>query len=90
LLPKTIAEYAVKYPLPAAQEKNAWGCLNEFAVNVAGILARDGAKKFALQMLGFIRVKHFTRKRLGRFKFLLLHLIVPQWMKRIYWSYRNK
>ncbi len=90
LLPKTIAEYAEKYPLPAAKEKNAWDCLNEFAVNIAGMLARDGAKKLAFQMLGFIRVKYFTRKRAGRFKFLLLHLIVPQWMKRIYRSYRNK
>jgi len=47
-----------KYPLPPASEKNAWGCANEFVVNIAGLLARDGAKLAALKMLKLFRIRH--------------------------------
>lgn len=84
----TIAEYIVKYPLSPVREKEAWSCRNEIAVNMAGLLARDGAKKLALRMLKFVRLRHFTRKRAGHAGFLLEHLIVPQWMKQIYWRWK--
>jgi len=93
-VPATLAEYIEKYPLPPASEKNAWGCANEFIVNVAGLLARDGAKKLAFKMLALFRIRHFTRRRAGRLvlllRHLLLHLIVPQWMKRIYWRWKHQ
>jgi glycosyltransferase involved in cell wall biosynthesis len=64
-------------------------CSNEFAVDAAGMLARDGAKRLALKMLRFYKPKYSSIHRRGRIIYLLLHLIVPQWVKSIYWHRKN-
>ncbi len=66
--------------------KTAWGCANEFAVNIAGMIARNGHKIFALKLLSHVQLRHLSYARSGQIRFLLIHLLCPQWIKRIYWN----
>lgn len=84
LVPRTLAQYIRKYSLPATSRRDAWGCVNEFALHTAGLLASAGEKRLALKMLRSLHVRYLTRKRAGHWEYLLLHLIVPQWMKWVY------
>lgn len=86
LLPLTIYEYSQKFPSHPTQAKNALLCASEFSVNIAGMLAHDGAKKLALKMLKFVDHSALVSNRKGRLFFLLLHLLVPQFIKSIYWN----
>jgi glycosyltransferase involved in cell wall biosynthesis len=58
-------------------------CSNEFVVDAAGMLARDGAKKMAFLMLKRFELRHISMTRNGRIAYLLLHLAVPQRVKEI-------
>jgi len=82
-LSKTLLEYACKYPLSPEKQKAAAKCMSEFAVNIAGLLARDGAKKLAIRMLKYIRLDALLGSRRGHWGFLLRHLLVPQALKQI-------
>lgn len=90
LVPRTIADGISKHALSSAAIKNARGCSNEFVVNIAGMLAYDGAKMLAINMLKLFCFSHFTIKRSGHMKSLLLHLIIPQRFKQIIRRYKNK
>ncbi len=85
-LPKTVFDYLVEHPLSSDREREVRGCINEFSVNIAGVLARSGEKKLALKMLRFVQLKHFTSRRSGHIGFLLLHMAAPQQIKRMYWQ----
>lgn len=67
------------------QAKRAADCASEFAINLAGLLARDGGKREALGMLRFARPGAVFGRRPGMLGFLLRHLLVPQFVKRLYW-----
>jgi glycosyltransferase involved in cell wall biosynthesis len=90
LVPNTIAEGIEKYSLSSESETNAWGCSNEFVVNIAGMLAYDGYKTLAFKMLTLFCIKRFSVKRAGRLKLLLLYLILPQWLKLLILRYKHK
>jgi glycosyltransferase involved in cell wall biosynthesis len=81
LVPKTIAEYAVKYSLSGDLKKTAWNCINEFSIDIAGFLVVRGKKSLALKMMRFIRIKYISLKQIRRFKGLLFNLVVPREFK---------
>ena len=90
VVPRTIADGISKHALSSAAIKNARGCSNEFVINIAGMLAHDGAKMLAIKILKLFSFRHFTIKRSGHLKSLLLHLIIPQTLKRLIQRYKNK
>ena len=65
--------------------KTAWACSNEFAINVAGILSRRGYKLLAIKILLDVRVMYLSYARHGRLDVLIRNLLLPQWIKKIYW-----
>lgn len=88
VLMNTICNGDERCALTAARRRNVHRCLNELLVNTAGFLAHDGAKKLALKMLKMVRVRHFSLRRTGRVGRLFAHLIVPQWIKQLYWRWK--
>ena len=84
LIPKTITKYISENSLQYVATQNAWACINEFTVNIATILAIDGSKYLAIKMLGFIRIKYLQNRRAVHVNKLILHLLIPQFIKKIY------
>lgn len=80
-----VSKSILKRSFYSARAHEAWGCLNELVINIAEMLARDGAKRKACKMLGFVNAKHLTIRRRGHLGGLILHLVVPQWVKQVYW-----
>lgn len=88
LVPNTIRKYSKEHAVNKFKLNNAKACACEFAVNIAGALAHDGAKILAIRMLKFVSFKAVASSRKGNLRFLLLHLFVPQIIKNIYWRTR--
>jgi len=87
---KTLIEYGRRYPSSPEKHKNAAECMSEFSVNIAGLLARDGAKILALRMLKHIQLRALIGPRKGHWGFLLRHLLVPQCLKQVYWGMQKR
>jgi glycosyltransferase involved in cell wall biosynthesis len=82
-LAKSIIEYVENNDVELARRKRAQVCMSEFAVNIAGALARSGAKLLAIKTLKFVRINALIGGRAGNWGFLLRQLLVPQFMKQI-------
>jgi glycosyltransferase involved in cell wall biosynthesis len=89
-LPEMVMEYISEFPVDRKKKKNARNCISEFAVNMAGILARDGRKGLAIRMLKYVRIGALTGHKGGRWVFLLGRLLLPQFMIRIYCRTRDR
>ncbi len=86
----TLSEYVAKYPVLPDTESNLWRRHNEIVTNAARRLAHDGGKKYALNMLLLVQIKYTSKKLLfDNLKYILLHLLIPQKMKQIYWTYKR-
>lgn len=84
LLPKIVDEYIGLYVSSADSRRAILACMNEYRVNAAGLLARDGGKREALKMLMGIRFRYFSSDRRGNLPFLFRHLLAPQVIKPIF------
>jgi glycosyltransferase involved in cell wall biosynthesis len=89
LLPLTIREYMEKHSPGQDMRTHALEFASEFSVNVAGVLAHDGAKLLGIRMLRFVNSRAIMGNRKGNLAFLLLHLLVPQFAKQIVWRLRR-
>ncbi len=81
-----IKDYVHKYPFTNNNKENALHCVNAFLINNAKKLSKEGAKRSALEMLRLMSIRYFEKKQLKDFRSFLLHLFVPQWVKKIYWT----
>jgi len=83
LLTKTVLEYTKTKSIELQKKKIALNCMSEFSVNISAILAHDGEKVLAIQMLKFIRLCDLVGNRRPRWGHLLRNLIIPQFVKRL-------
>ena len=87
LLSEMLHQYLNKEFLAPFKRENVKKCMNSFALSISSYLARDGAKVLALKMLKFVSIRYYIWQYNKSFK-ILLHLIIPQFLKLIYRHFR--
>lgn len=90
LLPQFVHQYIKNNSIEMERKKSAINCTSEFSFNIATVLAHDGAKLLALKMLQFVKLSSLLEDRKWKWKKLIFHLFIPQYLKIIYWTARGK
>lgn len=86
-LPRTTLLFIDKYKLSHTKIKNAKNRISEFSLNIASILAHDGMVFLAFKMLNYVSLRVIMNEW-RKTAYLLLHLTVPQLLKKTYWKLR--
>ncbi|WP_020589300.1 glycosyltransferase family 2 protein [Desulfobacter curvatus] len=90
LLPQLVYQYTKNNSLEAGKRESAINCISEFSFNIAVILAHHGGKILALKMLRFVKLTSLLKNREWKWKKLIVHLIIPQYLKTVYWRAYGK
>ena len=89
-LPEITKAFATKIHVVKPKLRNFRKQINDFSVSISENFARDGEKLLAIKMLNQISIKSTIEipslKKLVR---TILHLLVPQSIKKIYWRLKN-